>query len=53
MKRLATFVVLAAFAGNLCTVSAAQPLTEEQARTVIAPWYSLFNVATRGDVRLY
>jgi hypothetical protein len=25
-------------------------LTEEQARAVIAPWYSLFNVATRGDV---
>jgi hypothetical protein len=26
-------------------------LTEEQARTVIAPWYSLFNVASRGDVK--
>jgi ketosteroid isomerase-like protein len=26
-------------------------LTEEQARAVIAPWYSLFNVASRGDVR--
>src|ERR1700694_2345374 len=26
-------------------------LTEEQARAAIAPWYSLFNVATRGDVR--
>src|SRR5258707_11869834 len=26
-------------------------LTEEQARATIAPWYSLFNVATRGDVR--
>jgi hypothetical protein len=24
--------------------------TEQQARTVIAPWYALFNVATRGDV---
>jgi len=28
----------------------AQSLTEEQARAIIAPWYSLFNVATRGDV---
>src|SRR5258708_21732142 len=26
-------------------------LTEPQARAVIAPWYSLFNVASRGDVR--
>jgi len=26
-------------------------LTEQQARAVIAPWYALFNVATRGDVK--
>jgi ketosteroid isomerase-like protein len=26
-------------------------LTEEQARAVLAPWYNLFNVASRGDVR--
>ena len=26
-------------------------LTEQQARAVIAPWYSLFNIASRGDVR--
>src|ERR1700682_3296655 len=26
-------------------------LTEETARAVIAPWYSLFNVASRGDVK--
>jgi hypothetical protein len=25
--------------------------TEQQARVLIAPWYSLFNIATRGDVR--
>jgi ketosteroid isomerase-like protein len=31
--------------------AAAQPLTEAKAREVIAPWYSLFNVATRGDVK--
>ena len=26
-------------------------LSEQQARDLIAPWYSLFNVATRSDVR--
>jgi ketosteroid isomerase-like protein len=26
-------------------------LSEAQARAVIAPWYSLFNVASRGDVK--
>jgi ketosteroid isomerase-like protein len=26
-------------------------LSEQQARDLVAPWYSLFNVATRGDVR--
>ncbi|MGA2942304.1 MAG: ester cyclase [Xanthobacteraceae bacterium] len=26
-------------------------MTAEAARAVIAPWYSLFNVATRGDVK--
>jgi predicted ester cyclase len=31
--------------------SAAQGLTEARARDIIAPWYSQFNVATRGDVR--
>lgn len=25
-------------------------LTEAQARAIIAPWYSLFNIADRGDV---
>ncbi len=33
------------------TESGAAPLTEERARALIAPWYSLFNVASRGDVR--
>ena len=51
MKRLIILVALATFTGSLCAVSAAQALTEEQARAVIAPWYNLFNVATRGDVR--
>ncbi len=26
-------------------------LSEQRARDLIAPWYSLFNIATRGDVR--
>src|SRR5262245_21037791 len=46
--------VLLAFAtlllANVHTASA-QNLTESQARAIIAPWYSLFNVATRGDVK--
>ena len=29
----------------------AEPLAEARAREIIAPWYSLFNVATRGDVK--
>jgi hypothetical protein len=29
--------------------AAAQGLSEAKAREIIAPWYSLFNVATRGD----
>jgi ketosteroid isomerase-like protein len=29
----------------------AQNITEAQARAIIAPWYSLFNVASRGDVK--
>jgi predicted ester cyclase len=33
------------------STASAQNLTEAQARAVIAPWYNLFNVATRGDVR--
>jgi ketosteroid isomerase-like protein len=33
------------------SAATAQALTEAQARAIIAPWYSLFNVATRGDVR--
>jgi enoyl-CoA hydratase/carnithine racemase len=29
----------------------AQNITEAQARAIIAPWYSLFNVASRGDAK--
>ena len=33
------------------SAASAETLTEAQARQIIAPWYSLFNVATRGDVK--
>ena len=46
--------VLIAFATLLLALApraSAQNITEAQARAIIAPWYSLFNVATRGDVK--
>jgi ketosteroid isomerase-like protein len=46
--------LLLAFGGLLlacASTASAQNLTEAQARAIIAPWYSLFNVATRGDVK--
>jgi ketosteroid isomerase-like protein len=50
---MTNLVPLALAAALLTGASAAsaQGLTETQARAVIAPWYSLFNVATRGDVK--
>src|SRR6266576_3291014 len=42
---------LAAILLTGASAASAQSLTEAQARAVIAPWYSLFNVATRGDVK--
>jgi ketosteroid isomerase-like protein len=50
---MTSLVPLALAAALLTGASAAsaQGLTETQARAVIAPWYSLFNVATRGDVK--
>jgi ketosteroid isomerase-like protein len=44
-------LALAALALTGATGASAQGLTETQARAVIAPWYSLFNVATPGDVK--
>src|SRR5947209_16544784 len=41
----------AALAAMGASAASAQGLTEAQARAIIAPWYSLFNVATRGDVK--
>jgi len=46
--------VLVAFATFLLALAPrawAQNITDAQARAIIAPWYSLFNVATRGDVK--
>lgn len=31
--------------------TAPKALTEAEARAIIAPWYSLFTIATRGDVK--
>jgi ketosteroid isomerase-like protein len=33
------------------SAASAQSLTDAQARAIIAPWYALFNVASRGDVK--
>src|SRR6266567_3340924 len=44
-------LALAAVMLTATTAASAQSLTEAQARAVIAPWYSLFNVAGRGDVK--
>ncbi len=50
MTRLVQFV-LAALLMTGTPAASAQSLTEAQARTIIAPWYSLFNVGSRGDVK--
>jgi ketosteroid isomerase-like protein len=44
-------LALAALASIATPAASAQSMTEAQARAIIAPWYSLFNVATRGDVK--
>src|SRR5258706_15735920 len=44
-------LILAAFSLTGVSTASAQGLTEAQARAVIVPWYSLFNVAGRGDVK--
>ena len=50
MKHL-FLLTLAAISLGGPTAASAQDLTEAQARAVIAPWYGLFNVASRGDVK--
>ena len=50
---MSVFTHLAVAATLLAAIApaAAQSLSEAKAREIIAPWYSLFNVATRGDVK--
>jgi ketosteroid isomerase-like protein len=50
MSTLAHLAIAAALLAAI-TPAAAQGLGEAKAREIIAPWYSLFNVATRGDVK--
>jgi ketosteroid isomerase-like protein len=50
MIKLALLSLAAALLTGASAVSA-QGLSEGQVRTIIAPWYSLFNVASRGDVK--
>jgi steroid delta-isomerase-like uncharacterized protein len=35
---------------STCSGKAMTHLSEQQARAIVAPWYSLFNIATRGDL---
>jgi predicted ester cyclase len=49
MKRFLAVVAISLWAG--APTASAQNLTETAARAAIAPWYSQFNIATRGDVK--
>jgi predicted ester cyclase len=50
MKKLSP-LAFAAVSLMSSSAASAQALTEAQARAIIAPWYGLFNVASRGDVK--
>jgi predicted ester cyclase len=50
MSKLLQFAI-AALSLTGAAASPAQAMTEAEARAIIAPWYSLFNIATRGDVK--
>ena len=50
MVKLACFAVVAAMLAAIAP-AAAQDLSAARAREIIGPWYSLFNVATRSDVK--
>jgi predicted ester cyclase len=50
MSKLLQFAI-AALTLTGAAASPAQAMTEAEARAIIAPWYSLFNIATRGDVK--
>jgi ketosteroid isomerase-like protein len=49
MKRFLSVIAIFLWAG--ASTASAQNPTEATARAAIAPWYSQFNVATRGDVK--
>jgi ketosteroid isomerase-like protein len=49
MKTLLLAITACLLAG--ASSASAQNLTDAAARAAIAPWYSQFNVATRGDVK--
>jgi len=51
MGALTRILAAAALLGVAVSGATAEPMTEERARAIIAPWYGLFNVATRGDVK--
>ena len=44
-------LAVAIIAATGASAASAQGLTDAQARAIIAPWYSLFNISTRGDVK--
>src|SRR5438128_11114336 len=50
MKRLLR-MALGAILLTGTSAASAQGLTDAQARATMAPWYGLFNVASRGDVK--
>ncbi len=51
MNVFARIVVATLVLAGTAVTAAAQSLPEAKAREIIAPWYSLFNVASRGDVK--
>ena len=50
MKNLTAFAI-SIFLFTGVSAASAVGMTEAQARAIIAPWYGLFNVASRGDVK--
>jgi ketosteroid isomerase-like protein len=50
MSARTSFAIAATMLAAIAPV-VAQSLNETRAREIISPWYSLFNVATRGDVK--
>jgi ketosteroid isomerase-like protein len=50
MKKLTAFAI-SIFLFTGVSAASADGMTEAQARAIIAPWYGLFNVASRGDVK--